>query len=51
MNRNPRLPKVAIGAALLLALFLTVSLPVVARDKTETLEATAFGPGTAVLIL
>jgi hypothetical protein len=46
MNRNATVAKLTIGAALLLALLLTPSLPLIAREKTETLEATAFGTGT-----
>ena len=45
MRGQGRIAKVVIGAALLLGL-LTVSLPGFARDKYETIEATAFGTGT-----
>jgi hypothetical protein len=38
--------KAVIGAALLLGLLMVSSLPGFARDKNETIEATAFGTGT-----
>jgi hypothetical protein len=44
MNRNVGVARVII--ALLLGLLMTISLPVIARDKTETIDATAFGTGT-----
>jgi hypothetical protein len=46
MNRNVGVARVVIGTALLLGLLMTISLPVIARDKTETIDATAFGTGT-----
>jgi hypothetical protein len=46
MNRNVGVARVIIGIALLLGLLMTMSLPVIARDKTETIDATAFGTGT-----
>jgi hypothetical protein len=44
MNRNLGLAKAVMGAALLLGLLMT-SLTGLARDKNETIEATAFGRG------
>jgi hypothetical protein len=38
--------KAVTGAALLLGLLMTASLPGIAREKTETIDATAFGTGT-----
>ncbi len=46
MNEQGRVPKVVIGVTLLLGLVMTVSLPGMAREKTETIDATAFGTGT-----
>jgi hypothetical protein len=46
MHEEGKVPKVVIGAMLLLGLVMTVSLPGMAREKTETIEATAFGTGT-----
>ncbi len=46
MNEQGRVPKVVIGVTLLLGLVMTVSLPGIAREKTETIDATAFGTGT-----
>src|SRR5580700_1403974 len=46
MNGTARVARAAIGRALLLALLLTVNLPAFARDKTETIDATAYGTGT-----
>jgi len=46
MNRNAVIAKVVIGAGLLLGLLMTVSLSGFARDKNETIDATAFGTGT-----
>jgi hypothetical protein len=45
MHEEGKVPKVVIGAMLLLGLVMTVSLPGMAREKTETIEATAFGTG------
>jgi hypothetical protein len=38
--------KVALGGLLLIGLLLVATLPSMARDKDETIEATAFGTGT-----
>lgn len=38
--------KVALGGLLLIGLLLVASLPTLARDKDETIEATAFSTGT-----
>ena len=46
MNEQGRVPKVVIGVTLLLGLVMTVCLPGMAREKTETIDATAFGTGT-----
>ena len=46
MHEQGRVPNVVIGATLLLGLVMTVSLPGMAREKTETIDATAFGTGT-----
>jgi len=46
MHEEGKVPKVVIGAMLLLGLVMTVSLPGMAREKTETIDATAFGTGT-----
>jgi hypothetical protein len=46
MHEEGKVPKVVISAMLLLGLVMTVSLPGMAREKTETIEATAFGTGT-----
>jgi hypothetical protein len=46
MHEEGKVPKVVIGAMVLLGLVMTVSLPGMAREKTETIEATAFGTGT-----
>jgi hypothetical protein len=47
MHRQVRITKVVIDAGLLLALFMvSSSLPSLARDKSETIDATAFGTGT-----
>jgi hypothetical protein len=45
MNRSLGVAKAVMGAALLLDLLMT-SLPGLARDKNETIDATAFGTGT-----
>jgi hypothetical protein len=45
VNRNLRIATVVIAAALLLGLVMAISLPVIAREKTETIDATAFGTG------
>jgi hypothetical protein len=45
MNRNLGVAKVVIGAVLLLGVLMT-GLPGLARDKNETIDATAFGTGT-----
>ena len=46
MHEERKVPKVVISATLLLGLVMTVSLPGMAREKTETIDATAFGTGT-----
>jgi hypothetical protein len=47
MYRQVRIAEVVIGTGLLLALFVvSSSLPGLAREKTETIDATAFGTGT-----
>jgi hypothetical protein len=47
MHRQVRITKVVIDAGLLLALFVvSSSLPGLAREKSETIDATAFGTGT-----
>jgi len=46
MHGHLGIAKVIIGAALLLGLLLTISLPGIAGEKSETIEATAFGTGT-----
>src|SRR5579863_10512712 len=46
MHEEGKVPKVVIGAMLLLGLVMTVSLPGMAREKNETIEAQAFGTGT-----
>lgn len=46
MNRNQRIARVVLGTALLMGLVTVMSLPGVAREKTETIDATAFGTGT-----
>jgi hypothetical protein len=47
MHRQVRITKVVIDAGLMLALFVvSSSLPGLAREKSETIDATAFGTGT-----
>ena len=46
MQGQTGIAKAVIGAALLLGLLMVSSLPGFARDKNETIEATAFGTGT-----
>jgi hypothetical protein len=46
MHGRARIAKVVIGAGLALGLLMVSSLPGFARDKYETIEATAFGTGT-----
>ena len=46
MHVRAGLVTVVIRAALLSVLLMTISLPVIARDKNETIDATAFGTGT-----
>jgi hypothetical protein len=46
MNRNVGIAKAVTGATLLLGLVMAISLPGIAREKSETIEATAFGTGT-----
>jgi len=46
MYRHLKVGKAVTGAALLLGLLMTASLPGIAREKTETIDATAFGTGT-----
>ena len=46
MHGRARIAKVVVGAALVLGLLMVSSLPGLARDKYETIEATAFGTGT-----
>lgn len=46
MHRNERVVKVVIGAFACLGLLMTISLPSIARDKSETIDATALGTGT-----
>jgi hypothetical protein len=46
MSGQSRVAKVVSGAALVLGSFITMSLPGIAREKSETIEATAFGTGT-----
>lgn len=46
MNKQAGIAKVVIGAALVAGLLTISSLPGFARDKNETIEATAFGTGT-----
>ncbi len=46
MHVRAGLVTVVIRAALLSGLLMTISLPVIARDKNETIDATAFGTGT-----
>lgn len=45
-NTTPNTHKRAAASLLLIGLFLATSLPVFARDKNETIDATAFGTGT-----
>jgi len=46
MHVRAGLVTVVIRGALLSVLLMTISLPVIARDKNETIDATAFGTGT-----
>jgi hypothetical protein len=46
MHGLGRIAKVVVGAGLALGLLMVSSLPGFARDKYETIEATAFGTGT-----
>ncbi len=46
MYRHVGVGQVVMGAALVLGLLMTASLPGIAREKTETIDATAFGTGT-----
>jgi hypothetical protein len=46
MHGRGRIAQVVFGAALVLGLLMVSSLPGLARDKYETIEATAFGTGT-----
>jgi len=46
MHGQERIAKAVIGVTLLLGLGMMSSVPGVARDKYETIEATAFGTGT-----
>jgi hypothetical protein len=45
-NTTPSIHKRAAASLLLIGLLLAASLPVFARDKNETIDATAFGTGT-----
>lgn len=45
-NTTPNIHKRAAASLLLIGLLLAASLPVFARDKNETIDATAFGTGT-----
>ena len=46
MHGQVRIAKAVIGAVVFMGLFALSSLPGIARDKYETIEATAFGTGT-----
>jgi len=46
MSGQSRVAKVVSGSALVFGLFMTMSLPGIAREKSETIEATAFGTGS-----
>ena len=46
MHRQPRLARLAIGAVLLWGMLVAESSAAFARDKNETIDATAFGTGT-----
>lgn len=46
MRKKPQLLKVAIESLLMVGLVMNGSIPGFARDKNETIEATAFGTGT-----
>src|SRR5580698_11463694 len=46
MHAQVRVVKAVIGAALLLGAVVAASVPGFARDKYETIDATAFGTGT-----
>jgi hypothetical protein len=45
-NTNASIHKLAVASLLLSGLLLVASLPGFARDKNETIDATAFGTGT-----
>lgn len=46
MKRQMKIAKIPMGATLLMGLLMTCSLPGIAREKNETIEATALGTGT-----
>jgi hypothetical protein len=46
MRRDEATTKVVVAAAVLLGLLMITTLPGIARDKNETIDATAFGTGT-----
>lgn len=46
MHGQNKGPRSVVGAALLLGLFMAGSFPSFARDKNETIDATAFGTGS-----
>jgi hypothetical protein len=46
VHRPKAVAKVIVGAALGLGLFVALALPGIAREKSETIDATAFGTGT-----
>ena len=46
MHRLKTVAKEIVGATLGLGLLLAIALPVIAREKSETIDATAFGTGT-----
>jgi hypothetical protein len=46
MSRNVGIAKAVVGAGILLGLTMAMSLPGIAGQKSETIDATAFGTGT-----
>jgi hypothetical protein len=46
MRKNSKLLRVAIESLLVLSFVISGSIPGSARDKNETIDATAFGTGT-----